>query len=109
MYFGDNPTSRYSPRQKQNIVERRIVETARSRGWSALLTYRAIKDGLLIVHPAVMDWDDDFPASWWEYAPGFSRALIDMGAPGEGSKAEIKKCPKGTQDLFRYGEITKKP
>lgn len=65
--FEDNYKSRYSSAQKQRIVERLVVEGAHSHGWSPLKTYRAIKARQMIVSPAFMDWDDQYPCYFWEY------------------------------------------
>jgi len=63
--FGDSPKSQYNAGQKQRIVERLIVESAKSRGWSPLKTYRAIKAGILKVYPSIMDWDDQWLPYHW--------------------------------------------
>ena len=57
-----NKKSYYGAAQKQRIVERLIVERAKSNGWSPLKTYNALKNGTLTVTPNLSEWDDKNPA-----------------------------------------------
>jgi len=48
-------------RMDQAVIrcQNRLIRSAPEHGYSSLMTYRAIKDGYLIVTPAIMDWMDE--------------------------------------------------
>ena len=48
-------------RMEQAVIrcQNRLIRSAPEHGYSSLMTYRAIKDGYLIVIPAIMDWMDE--------------------------------------------------
>ena len=79
----DKSKNLYGAAQKQRIVERLIVERAKSKGWSPLKTYNALKNGTLLVKPVLGEWDDEnpvynysiadesliqLPRKWWKFS-----------------------------------------